>query len=90
MGPEGLSVADLADMLAVAPAEIVKFLFMRGIMVQMNSTLDPETVKATGLVSELGVRSEWRRVGWRGLCVSGGVWRLVAVGVPASSSACIR
>ena len=50
VGPEGLTVQDLAAMLAVQPTEIVKFLFMKGIMVQMNSTLDPETVKAVGQV----------------------------------------
>lgn len=48
VGPEGISVQDLAAMLAVQPTEIVKFLFMKGIMVQMNSTLDPDTVKAVG------------------------------------------
>ena len=42
---------DLAEMLALAPTEVVKFLFMKGVMVQMNSTLDPETVKAVGVVS---------------------------------------
>lgn len=50
VGPEGISVQDLAAMLAVQPTEIVKFLFMKGIMVQMNSTLDPDTVKAVGQV----------------------------------------
>ncbi|KAL4422503.1 hypothetical protein ABPG75_008700 [Micractinium tetrahymenae] len=49
VGPEGMTVQDLASMLAVNATEIVKFLFMKGIMVQMNSTLDPETVKAVGL-----------------------------------------
>ncbi len=51
VGAEGLTVQDLAAMLAVQPTEIVKFLFMKGIMVQMNSTLDPDTVKAVGQVS---------------------------------------
>ena len=43
-------MTDLAGMLAVGPVEIVKMLFMKGIMVQVNSTLDAETVKAVGLV----------------------------------------
>lgn len=55
MGAEGLTVQDLAAMLAVQPTEIVKFLFMKGIMVQMNSTLDPETVKAVGQVRSFRV-----------------------------------
>lgn len=46
-----MTVQDLAEMLALAPTEVVKFLFMKGVMVQMNSTLDPETVKAVGVVS---------------------------------------
>ncbi|KAI3430251.1 hypothetical protein D9Q98_004847 [Chlorella vulgaris] len=49
VGPEGMSVQDLASMLALPATEVVKFLFMKGIMVQMNSTLDPETVKAVGV-----------------------------------------
>ena len=61
VGPEGMTVQDLAEMLALAPTEVVKFLFMKGVMVQMNSTLDPETVKAVGVVSA--------RVGW--VCMHG-------------------
>ncbi|EFN52432.1 hypothetical protein CHLNCDRAFT_58881 [Chlorella variabilis] len=49
VGAEGMTVQDLAAMLALPATEIVKFLFMKGIMVQMNSTLDPETVKAVGV-----------------------------------------
>lgn len=66
MGAEGLTVQDLAAMLAVQPTEIVKFLFMRGIMVQMNSTLDPDTVKAVGQVRALRNRYAVSRLGFQG------------------------
>lgn len=36
VGLEGMSVQDLADKLAVAPTEILKELFMKGIMAQVN------------------------------------------------------
>ncbi|DBA75090.1 TPA: hypothetical protein ACH3X1_010417 [Trebouxia sp. C0004] len=45
VGLEGMSVQDLADKLAVAPTEIVKALFMKGIMAQVNQVLDFETVQ---------------------------------------------
>jgi translation initiation factor IF-2 len=48
-----MSVQDLADMLAVTPVDIVKKLFMKGLALQVNSTLDPETVKLVG--TEYGV-----------------------------------
>ena len=44
---------DLAEMLAVPPVEIVKKLFLKGLAVQVNSTLDAETVKVVGM--EYGV-----------------------------------
>lgn len=53
VGPEGMSVADLAEMLAVPPVDIVKRLFMKGLALAVNSTLDQETVKAVGV--EYGV-----------------------------------
>lgn len=53
VGAEGMSVADLSAMLAVTPTEVVKLLFMRGVMVQVNSTLDAGTVKA--VAQEFGV-----------------------------------
>ena len=53
VGPEGMSVPDLAEMLAVPAVDIVKKLFMKGLAVQVNSTLDPETVKLVG--EEYGV-----------------------------------
>lgn len=53
VGPEGMSVTDLAEMLAVPPVDIVKKLFMKGLALQVNSTLDAETVKAVGV--EYGV-----------------------------------
>ena len=45
VGLEGMSVQDLADKLAVAPTEIVRALFMKGIMAQVNQVLDFETVQ---------------------------------------------
>jgi len=48
-----MSVADLAEMLATPPVDIVKRLFMKGLAVQVNSTLDADTVKAVG--QEFGV-----------------------------------
>ena len=53
MGPDGMSVPDLAEMLAVPAVDIVKKLFMKGLAVQVNSTLDSETVKLVG--EEYGV-----------------------------------
>jgi hypothetical protein len=53
VGPEGMSVPDLAEMLAVPAVDIVKKLFMKGLAVQVNSTLDSETVKLVG--EEYGV-----------------------------------
>lgn len=46
-------MSDLAEMLAVPPVDIVKKLFMKGLAVQVNSTLDPDTVKLVG--EEYGV-----------------------------------
>ena len=45
VGLEGMSVQDLADKLAVAPTEVVKALFMKGIMAQVNQVLDFELVQ---------------------------------------------
>lgn len=45
VGLEGMSVQDLADKLAVSPTEVVKALFMKGIMAQVNQVLDFETVQ---------------------------------------------
>lgn len=53
VGPDGMSVPDLAEMLAVPAVDIVKKLFMKGLAVQVNSTLDSETVKLVG--EEYGV-----------------------------------
>ncbi len=41
VGPEGMTVQDLASMLAVNATEIVKFLFMKGIMVRAPGTAWP-------------------------------------------------
>lgn len=53
VGSEGIAVNDLASLLAVPPAEIVKVLFLRGIMSTVTQTLDMDTVKVVGL--EYGV-----------------------------------
>jgi len=53
VGPDGMSVPDLAEMLAVPAVDIVKKLFMKGLAVQVNSTLDSDTVKLVG--EEYGV-----------------------------------
>jgi translation initiation factor IF-2 len=44
VGNEGLPVEELANKLAVPPGEVVKILFMKGIMVQVNQVLDRDTV----------------------------------------------
>ena len=41
VGDEGMAVAELAETLAINPAEVVKILFMKGIMVQMNQACPP-------------------------------------------------
>ena len=45
VGPEGMSCQVLAEALAVNDSEIVKVLFMKGIGITVNQTLDEETVK---------------------------------------------
>lgn len=55
MGPEGMSVADLADALAVNKAEVVKTLFIKGVMVQVNQVLDPDAVKLVAEAFEVEV-----------------------------------
>ena len=44
VGLEGMSVQDLAEKLAVPPTEVVRALFMKGIMAQVNQVLDFQTV----------------------------------------------
>lgn len=41
----GMSVQELAAKLACTPADVVKLLFMKGMMVQVNQQLDRPTVK---------------------------------------------
>lgn len=55
VGLEGMSVQDLADKLAVAPTEILKELFMKGIMAQVNQVLDFETVQIVGEAFEVDI-----------------------------------
>lgn len=43
--PTGLAVGELADRLAVNSAEVVKVLFTKGVMVQINQQLDVDTVR---------------------------------------------
>ena len=45
VGSEGMSCLELAQALAVNDSEIVKVLFMKGIGITVNQTLDEETVK---------------------------------------------
>lgn len=45
VGEEGMSCQELAEALAVNDSEIVKVLFMKGIGITVNQTLDEETVK---------------------------------------------
>jgi hypothetical protein len=66
-----MSVQDLATMLAVNPSSIVKSLFMKGLMVQVTSTLDPETVKLVGQASAQGLGGG----GGGGVGGGGGGWR---------------
>lgn len=56
----GLSVDVLADRLAVNKAEIVKVLFTKGVMVQVNQQLDVDTVRlaAAALGAEAIVMDE--------------------------------
>eukprot|EP00210_Caulerpa_lentillifera_P002134 g2048.t1 len=45
VGAEGMSVSHLAQLLAVDPTEVIKILFLKGIMVTVNQTLDMDSVK---------------------------------------------
>ncbi|GBG84871.1 hypothetical protein CBR_g39246 [Chara braunii] len=45
VGKEGMAVADLAHHLAVNDSEVVKTLFLKGVMSMVNQVLDEETVK---------------------------------------------
>jgi len=45
VGEEGMAMDELAERLAVSPTEIVKTLFMKGVMAQINQTLDRDAVK---------------------------------------------
>lgn len=46
---EGVTVGELADMIGQTPANIIKVLFMLGIMVTINSSLDDEQVELIAL-----------------------------------------
>lgn len=41
---EGMAVDELARLLAIGPSEVVKILFMKGIMVQVNQVIDKDAV----------------------------------------------
>ena len=45
VGKEGMSVADLAEALAINDSEVIKILFLKGVISTVNQTLDFETVK---------------------------------------------
>ncbi len=47
--PEGLSVKEVAERLEVPPKDILKNLFMKGIMVNINQILDMEVLKQIGV-----------------------------------------
>ena len=55
VGPEGMSVTDLAEYLAINKAEVVKTLFLKGVMVQVNQVLDPDAVKLVAEAFEVEV-----------------------------------
>jgi len=50
--PEGLTVKEIAERMEVPPKEILKNLFMKGIVVNINQILDVDVIKDVGL--ELG------------------------------------
>ena len=43
--PEGLNVGQVAELLALNTAEVVKALFLKGVMAQVNQQLDIDTVR---------------------------------------------
>ncbi|CAK0786401.1 hypothetical protein CVIRNUC_009614 [Coccomyxa viridis] len=55
IGNEGLSVTELSQKLALPTGEVVKTLFMQGIMVQVNQVLDKDTVKLVAKEYEVEV-----------------------------------
>lgn len=55
VGLVGMAVGDLADRLAVNPSEVVKALFLKGVMVQVNQVLDQEAVKLVCEIFEVEV-----------------------------------
>ena len=57
VGDEGLSVTDVSRLLAVSQAEVVKTLFMQGIMVQVNQVLIPSS--ELGICNSDGNRQSW-------------------------------
>ncbi|WP_459127990.1 translation initiation factor IF-2 [Latilactobacillus curvatus] len=53
---EGMNVADIAKKIHREPAEIIKKLFMLGIMVNMNQSLDKDTIEL--LATDYGIEAE--------------------------------
>lgn len=53
VGDGGMSLEDLADAIQVDPSDIVRSLFMKGIMLSMNQVLDKNTVKLVAQEYEL-------------------------------------
>jgi translation initiation factor IF-2 len=64
LGPQGLSVGDVAEKLAVAPADVIKALFMKGIMVQVNQMLDADTVRVVAEEYEVLVLDDTESEVW--------------------------
>lgn len=55
LGEEGMDVAELAHLLAVSEAEVVKTLFLQGFAARVNQTLDVEAVKRVAQAYEVEV-----------------------------------
>lgn len=53
IGRDGMSVEDLANLLMISPSDVMKILFMRGVMVTVNQVLDMDSVKV--IAADLGV-----------------------------------
>eukprot|EP00854_Cymbomonas_tetramitiformis_P002698 gene2698-3472_t len=58
VGESGMSVAELAVALAINEAEVIKTLFMKGIMASITQTLDPDAVKLVAEEFEVEVLDE--------------------------------
>ena len=55
VGAEGLSIEELAGLLAIDPTDVMKILFVKGIMIAVNQTLDTESVKVVAAEMDVEV-----------------------------------